>query len=55
MRERGITVNEVETALKRGSKERQYPNKILHHFSYFTVVTRKLNGDDLVITVKPRW
>ena len=55
MADRGISVNEVEEAIKKGSKELQESDKILHHFRYFTVVTRKLNGDDLVITVKPRW
>jgi len=55
MIERGISVNEVEEAIQRGSKELQPLNKILHHYRYFTVVARKLNGDDFIITVKPRW
>ncbi len=55
MVERGISANEVEEGMKRGVKELQSPNKILYHYRYFTVVTRKLNGDDFVITVKPRW
>ena len=54
MVQRGISVNEVEEAIKMGSKELQKPNKILHHFRYFAVVTKKLNGVNLVITVKPR-
>lgn len=55
MIERGISVNEVEEGIKRGSKELQKPNKIMYHYKYFTVVTKKVNGDDFVITVKPRW
>lgn len=55
MVERGISVNEVEDAIRKGAKELQMPNKILHHFRYFTVVTKKLNDCHFVITVKPRW
>ena len=55
MTERGISVNEVEEGIKRGAKELQEPNKILFHFRYFIVVTKKINGDYFVITVKPRW
>jgi len=52
---RGISVNEVEEGIKRGSKELQRPNKILYHYRYFTVVTKRLNGGDFVITVQLRW
>ena len=55
MIERGISTHEVEDALKKGSKEFQEPNKILHHFSYFTVVAKKIKESYYVITVKPRW
>ena len=55
MIERGISTNEVEEAIRKGDKELQKPNKILHHFRYFTVVTKKLGDDYFVITVKPRW
>jgi hypothetical protein len=55
MIERGISVNEVEEAIKSGGKEFQRPDKILHHFRYFTVVTRKIGGNHFVVTVKPRW
>ena len=55
MVERGISVNEVEDAIKRGAKELQKPNKVLHHFRHFTIVTKKYRGNDIVITVKPRW
>lgn len=55
MVERGISVGEVEEAIKSGSKELQQTNKILHHFRYFTVVTKKINNDYFIITVKPRW
>ena len=55
MVERGISVNEVEEAIKKGAKELQYPNKILFHFRYFSVVAKKINQDYFIITVKPRW
>lgn len=55
MVERGVSVNEVELAIKAGEKELQKPNKILYHFRYFTVVTKKISQDTFVITVKPRW
>ena len=54
MTERGISVNEIEAAIKLGAKELQLPNKILHHFRYFTVVTRKINKEYFVITVMIR-
>ena len=52
---RGISVNEVEEAIRKGAKEIQYPNKILYHFRYFTVVAKKYSNDYFIITVKPRW
>ena len=55
MVERGISVNEVEEAIKSGAKELQKPNKILYHYRYFSVVAKKLNKDDFVITVMLRW
>jgi hypothetical protein len=55
MIDRGISTHEIEQALKQGSKTLQYPNKILYYFRYFVVVTKKINGDDFIITVKPRW
>ena len=55
MVERGISENEVELAVKSGAKELQKPNKVLHHYRYFTVVTKKVGNYDFIITVKPRW
>lgn len=55
MVERGISVAEVEEALLKGAKELQAPNKILYHFRYFIVVTKVLEKEHYVITVKPRW
>lgn len=55
MIERGISVNEMEQAIKSGSKELQKPDKILYHFRYFIVVAKKIDGDYFIITVKPRW
>ena len=54
MIERGISVNEVEEALRSGAKEMQ-EEKVLHHYRYFTIVTKLLNNEQYVITVKPRW
>lgn len=55
MVERGISINEVEDAIKSGSKELQMPDKLLHHYRHFTVVTRKRGEDNIIITIKPRW
>ena len=54
MVERGISTNEVEEAIKSGSKELQKPDKILHHFRYFTVITKKIGNEHFVITVMLR-
>lgn len=54
MIERGISENEVENAIKAGAKELHKPNKILHHYRYFTVVTKKIDEDYFVITVMVR-
>ncbi len=54
MVERGISENEIEDAIKAGAKELQKPNKILYHFRYFTVVTKKMDEDYFVITVMLR-
>jgi len=55
MASRGISIDDVEEALKKGSRELQGSVKVLYHYQYFTVVTRKIGNDLLVITVKPRW
>ena len=55
MIERGISESEIEQAIKVGAKELQNPNKILFHFRYFTAVSKKINEDYFIITVKPRW
>ena len=54
MVERGIFANEVEEAIKSGSKELQRPDKILYHYRYFTVVTKKVDDEHFVITVMLR-
>ncbi len=51
---RGITENEVQEGIQRGSKELQKPDKILSHYKYFCVVYKKINDVCFVITVKPR-
>jgi len=54
MIERGVSVNEVEEAIRKGIKELQKPDKIIFHLGYFAVVTKKIKEDYYVITVKPR-
>ncbi len=51
---RGITQQEIEKAISRGSKEFQKPDKILSHYRYFTVVYKKIGENYYIITVKPR-
>jgi len=51
---RGITRNEVETAIRSGSKTRQ-GERIVAAYRYFEVVYVVRGGDVLVVTVKPRW
>ena len=52
---RGITEQEVQDALKSGSKHLQPPDKIVSEYKYFTVVYKKIDNDTFIITVKPRW
>jgi hypothetical protein len=54
MIERGIHVHEVEKAITQGAKEFQAPNQVLHHFRHYTVVTRRVKHDIVVITVMLR-
>jgi hypothetical protein len=51
---RGITQNEVEAAIRSGSKSRQ-GNRVVAAFRYFEVVYVVRKGRVLVVTVKPRW
>lgn len=51
---RGITRNEVEAAIRSGSKTRQ-GERIVVAYRYFEVVYVVRGSDILVITVKPRW
>ena len=51
---RGISEDDIEEGIKRGSKELQKPNKILSYYKYFCVVYKKIDNDYYVITVKPR-
>jgi len=55
MIERGISENEVEEAVRRGSKSLQKPNKILFSYKYYCVVSKRVNDTHYIITVKPRW
>ena len=51
---RGISENEVESAIRSGSKQLQKPDKLLSYYRYFCVVYKKLGNDFYVITVMPR-
>ena len=55
MIERGIRLAEIETAIKSGSKFIQKPDKIIAEYGYFSVVYKKRNNVQYVITVQPRW
>jgi Domain of unknown function (DUF4258) len=52
---RGISVELVAEAIKKGSRQLQNPDRVLYSYGYFVVVTRKSGADYFVITVKPRW
>jgi hypothetical protein len=54
MVERGVSVEEVKTALVKGVKRRQ-EDRIVASYAYFEVVYRKAGDIVFVITVKPRW
>jgi hypothetical protein len=51
---RGVSENEVEEAIKRGSKGIQKPDRILAYYKYFCVAYKKIKDIDFIITVKPR-
>lgn len=55
MVERGISEDEVEEGIRRGSKTLQKPNKILFGYKYYCVVSKKIKDTYYIITVKPRW
>ena len=52
---RGISITEVEEAIKQGSKYLQNPDKVIAEYKYFSVVYKKFGEIHYVITVKPRW
>lgn len=54
MIERGISSEEVETAINKGIKRIQ-DGKIASAYTYFEVVYKKIGNEIYVITVKPRW
>lgn len=54
MVERGISEKEVEEAIRKGRKRLQ-DDKIISAYSYFEVAYKKINNENYVITVKPRW
>ncbi|MDP7323388.1 MAG: DUF4258 domain-containing protein [Candidatus Woesearchaeota archaeon] len=51
---RGISAEDIEEAIKRGSKELQKPDKILSYYKYYCVVYRKIKDKIFIITIKPR-
>ncbi|HLD88925.1 MAG TPA: DUF4258 domain-containing protein [Candidatus Nanoarchaeia archaeon] len=52
---RGISENEVNEAIKSGSKHIQHPDKIVSDYKYFSLVYKKIGENIFVITVKLRW
>lgn len=54
MAARGITKEEVEEAVNRGSNSFQNPDKIIASYRHYRVVYKKIKDDCFVITVKPR-
>ncbi len=55
MIERGISVREVENAIRGGSRFVQKPDKIVAEYGYLSVVYKKVGEVHYVITVQPRW
>ena len=55
MIERGISMDEIEIAIKSGSKFTQKPDKIVSEYGYFSVVYKKIGETHYIITVQPRW
>jgi len=55
MIDRGISINEIENAIKSGSKFIQKPDKIVAEYGYFSVVYKKIRDVYYIITVQPRW
>jgi len=55
MIERGISMKEIENAIRMGSKFIQKPNKIVAEYTYFSVVYKKIGDAYYIITVQPRW
>ncbi|MFH0874965.1 MAG: DUF4258 domain-containing protein [archaeon] len=54
MIDRGISIDEVKEAIKRGEKSLQTPDKLLFHYKYYCVVSKKIGDNYFIITVKPR-
>lgn len=54
MMERGISIDEVEAAIKSGSKYLQKPNKIIAAYGYFSVVYKKSGEVYYIITIQQR-
>ncbi len=55
MLDRGISASEVEQALRLGSRQFQYPDKVVASHGYVSVVYKMQEGCLFVITVKMRW
>lgn len=53
-RERGISIEQVKTAIQRGAKHLQGEEKIVSDYTYIRVVYKKLKDEFFVITVMIR-
>ncbi len=52
---RGISKDQVNEAIRRGSKRIQKSDKIISDYKYYSVVFKKEKDACFVITVMPRW
>ncbi|MBI4144595.1 DUF4258 domain-containing protein [Candidatus Woesearchaeota archaeon] len=50
---RGICLEEVKRAIRRGSTFKQAPDKYVAVFAYFSVVYRIIDNEHYIITVQP--
>jgi len=50
-RERGISINEIKTAIQKGIKYIQHQDKIVAEYAHIKIVYKEIGGDQYIITV----